>query len=83
MRGKSVPDTIMDLVLEDRSRVGTVYFMMSEDNIRKQITLPWVSFGSDAASMAPERALHEVVAAPAGLRQLRAAAWHATSATRK
>ena len=47
-------DTIMNLVLEDRSRVGTVYFMMSEDNIRKQIALPWVSFGSDAASMAPE-----------------------------
>ncbi len=54
MRGTSVPDTIMDLVLEDRSRVGTVYFMMSEDNIRKQIKLPWVSFGSDAGSMAPE-----------------------------
>ena len=54
LRGDSVPDTIMNLVLEDRSRVGTVYFMMSEDNIRKQITLPWVSFGSDAASMAPE-----------------------------
>jgi N-acyl-D-amino-acid deacylase len=54
MRGTSVPDTIMDLVLEDRSRVGTVYFMMSEDNIRKQLALPWVSFGSDAASMAPE-----------------------------
>jgi N-acyl-D-amino-acid deacylase len=54
LRGESVTDTIMDLVLEDRSRVGTVYFMMSEDNIRKQIKLPWVSFGSDAASMAPE-----------------------------
>jgi N-acyl-D-amino-acid deacylase len=44
----------MDLVLEDRSRVGTVYFMMSEDNVKKQVRLPWVSFGSDAASMAPE-----------------------------
>ncbi len=54
LRGTSVPDTIMDLVLEDRSRVGTVYFMMSEDNIKKQMRLPWVSFGSDAASMAPE-----------------------------
>ena len=54
MRGESVPDTIMNLVLEDRSRVGTVYFMMSKDNIRKQIRLPWVSFGSDASSMAPE-----------------------------
>jgi len=54
LRGESITDTIMNLVLEDRSRVGTVYFMMSEDNIRKQIKLPWVSFGSDAASMAPE-----------------------------
>ena len=53
-RGESVTDTIMNLVLEDRSRVGTVYFMMSEDNVRKEIALPWVSFGSDAASMAPE-----------------------------
>jgi N-acyl-D-amino-acid deacylase len=53
-RGEDPVETIMDLVLEDRSRVGTVYFMMSEDNIRKQIRLPWVSFGSDAASMAPE-----------------------------
>jgi N-acyl-D-amino-acid deacylase len=43
-------------VLEDRSRVGTVYFMMSEDNIRKQIKLPWVSFGSDGGSMSPEGA---------------------------
>ncbi len=54
LRGESVPDTIMNLVLEDRSRVGTVYFMMSEDNIRKELRLPWVSFGSDAGSMAPE-----------------------------
>ena len=55
LRGEDPVETIMDLVLEDRSRVGTVYFLMSEDNIRKQIALPWVSFGSDAASMAPER----------------------------
>jgi N-acyl-D-amino-acid deacylase len=54
MRREDPVDTIMNLVLEDRSRVGTVYFMMSEENIRKQIVLPWVSFGSDAASMAPE-----------------------------
>jgi N-acyl-D-amino-acid deacylase len=54
LRGEDPADTIMNLVLEDRSRVGTVYFMMSEDNIRKQIALPWMSFGSDAASMAPE-----------------------------
>jgi N-acyl-D-amino-acid deacylase len=54
LRGEDPVDTIMNLVLEDETRVGTVYFMMSEDNIRKQIRLPWVSFGSDAASMAPE-----------------------------
>jgi N-acyl-D-amino-acid deacylase len=54
MRGEDPIDTIMNLVLEDRSRVGTVYFMMAEENLNRQIRLPWVSFGSDAASMAPE-----------------------------
>jgi N-acyl-D-amino-acid deacylase len=54
MRGKSPEETAMDLVIEDDSRVGTVYFLMSEDNIKKQIALPWVSFGSDAGSLAPE-----------------------------
>lgn len=54
LRGEDPVDTVMNLVLEDHSRVGTVYFVMSEDNIRRQIVLPWVSFGSDAASMAPE-----------------------------
>jgi N-acyl-D-amino-acid deacylase len=54
MRKKSPEDTIMDLVLEDQSRVGTVYFMMSEDNLGRQMKLPWVSFGSDAGSLAPE-----------------------------
>jgi N-acyl-D-amino-acid deacylase len=54
LRGENPVDTIMNLVLEDRTRVGTVYFMMSEDNIRKQLRLPWVSLGSDAGSMAPE-----------------------------
>ena len=43
----------MDLVIEDGSRVGTVYFLMSEENVRKEVALPWVSFGSDAASLAP------------------------------
>jgi len=54
LRGKPVPDTAMDLVVEDGSRVQVVYFLMAEDNVKKQIRLPWVSFGSDAASMAPE-----------------------------
>ena len=53
-RRASPEDTIMDLVTEDDSRVNAVYFMMSEDNVRRQIRLPWVSFGSDAASLAPE-----------------------------
>jgi N-acyl-D-amino-acid deacylase len=54
MRGKDPIETVMDLVLEDRSRIGTVYFMMDEQNVKKQIRQSWVSFGSDAASMAPE-----------------------------
>jgi N-acyl-D-amino-acid deacylase len=54
MRGKSPEETIMDLVSEDESRVATVYFLMSEDNLAKQMRQPWVSFGSDAQSMAPE-----------------------------
>ena len=56
MRGKSPEETAMDLVVEDGSRVDTVYFLMSEENVRKQIRLPWVSFGSDAESSAPEGA---------------------------
>jgi N-acyl-D-amino-acid deacylase len=54
LRGKSPEETAMDLVIEDGSRVDTVYFMMSEDNVKRQIKLPWVSFDSDAASLAPE-----------------------------
>ncbi len=54
MRGTSPEETIMDLVIDDESRVGTVYFLMSEDNVRRQVALPWVSFGSDEASLAPE-----------------------------
>lgn len=48
LRNTSPEDTAMDLVIEDDSRVETVYFLMSEDNIRKQIVLPWVSFASDS-----------------------------------
>jgi N-acyl-D-amino-acid deacylase len=54
LRGKSPEETAMDLVIEDGSRVSTVYFLMSEENVRKEIALPWVSFGSDAESSAPE-----------------------------
>jgi len=56
LRGKSPDETAMDLVIEDGSRVSTVYFLMSEDNVRKQMKLPWVSFGSDAGSLAPKGA---------------------------
>jgi N-acyl-D-amino-acid deacylase len=56
MHGKGPLDTLMDLVREDRSRIGTAYFMMSDENVALGIRQPWVSFGSDAASMAPEGA---------------------------
>jgi N-acyl-D-amino-acid deacylase len=54
MRGKSPEETAMDLVIEDGSRVGTVYFLMSEENVRRQVAIPWVSFGSDAEAPATE-----------------------------
>ena len=54
MRGTPPEETIMDLIVEDRSRIGTIYFSQSEDVVRRAIALPWVSFCSDAASLAPE-----------------------------
>jgi N-acyl-D-amino-acid deacylase len=53
-RGTSPEETAMDLVVEDGSRVGTIYFLMSEDNVRRELRLPWMSFGSDAGSIASE-----------------------------
>jgi len=53
MRGTSPAETAMNLVIEDDSRVGTVYFLMSEENIKKKIAIPWVAFDSDAGSLAP------------------------------
>jgi N-acyl-D-amino-acid deacylase len=53
-RGKDPVETLMDLLAEDESRIGTIYFLMSEENVRKLIPLPWVSFGCDEASQAPE-----------------------------
>src|SRR5438128_2010704 len=53
-RGKDPIDTAMDLVAEDESRIGTVYFVMSEENVKKELRKPWISFGSDEASQAPE-----------------------------
>ena len=54
MRGVSPEDAAIDLVIEDGSRVGVAYFLMNEDNIRRQVALPWVSFGSDEDGEAPE-----------------------------
>jgi len=53
-RGKSPEETAADLIAEDGTRIQVVYFGMSEDNVRRAVGLPWMSFGSDAASMAPE-----------------------------
>ncbi len=53
-RGQSAEETAIDLVIEDGSRVQVVYFLMSEENVKRQVGLPWVAFGSDAGSMAPE-----------------------------
>ena len=56
VRGMSPEETAIDLVIEDGSRVGTAYFLMDEANVAKQTALPWMSFGSDAESQAPEGA---------------------------
>ncbi len=53
-RGQNYADAAIDLVVADGSRVQVVYFLMSEENVAKGVALPWVSFGSDAASMAAE-----------------------------
>jgi N-acyl-D-amino-acid deacylase len=53
-RAKEPYDVMLDLMLEDETRIGVVFFLMSEENVRKQLRLPWMSFGSDAQSMAPE-----------------------------
>ncbi len=54
MRGQGPEETIIDLIIADHSRIEVIYFLMNEDNIRKEVRLPYMSFGSDAASMAPE-----------------------------
>jgi N-acyl-D-amino-acid deacylase len=54
IRGKSPEETAMDLIIQDSTRVGVAYFLMSEDNVKKQAVLPWVSFGSDEGSYTTE-----------------------------
>ncbi|MBA2585507.1 MAG: amidohydrolase family protein, partial [Chthoniobacterales bacterium] len=54
MRGKDPIETMMDLIAEDESRIDSIFFEMSEENVRKEVAKPWISFGSDEASQAPE-----------------------------
>ncbi len=54
MRGKPAEEVAMDLVVEDGTRVGVAYFLMSEDNVRREVQIPWVSFGADEGAQAPE-----------------------------
>src|SRR5947208_7335427 len=54
MRGKDPIDTAMDLIAEDESRISTVYYLMSEENVKKELQKPWISFDSEEASQAPE-----------------------------
>jgi N-acyl-D-amino-acid deacylase len=54
LRGSPIEDAILDLIVEDDSRVDTAYFLMSEDNVELGLAQPWVSLGSDAESSAPE-----------------------------
>src|SRR5947207_2510039 len=54
MHGKDPIDTAMDLIAEDESRISTIYYLMSEENVKKELRKPWISFGSDEASQAPE-----------------------------
>jgi N-acyl-D-amino-acid deacylase len=54
IRRKDPIETIMDLIAEDESRIDTIYFLMAEENVKKELAKPWISFGSDEASQAPE-----------------------------
>jgi N-acyl-D-amino-acid deacylase len=64
MRGVSPEDAAIDLVIEDGTRVGVAYFLMSEDNVRRQTALPWMSFGSDEQGAAPEGVFLESASHP-------------------
>jgi N-acyl-D-amino-acid deacylase len=54
MRGKSSAETAAELIVEDGTRIQVVYFSMNPDNVKREVALPWMSFGSDAGSQAPE-----------------------------
>jgi N-acyl-D-amino-acid deacylase len=53
-RGKGPEETVIDLIIEDQSRIFVAYFLMSEENVRKELALPWMTFGSDGEAPAPE-----------------------------
>ena len=83
-RGKTPEETAMDLVIEDDSRVDTVYFLMAEDNVeRKKIALPWVSFGSDAGSRRAGRGVPEIATRTPAPTATSPACSASTSATRR
>jgi len=54
IRGTTAEETAMDLIIQDSTRVGVAYFLMSEENVKKQVAIPWVSFGSDEGSYTNE-----------------------------
>ncbi|MEO5611454.1 MAG: D-aminoacylase [Sphingomicrobium sp.] len=54
LRGVSPEQAVIDITLADQGRAGAIYFLMSEDNVRRETAIPWVSFGSDAEASAPE-----------------------------
>ncbi|MFN7931283.1 MAG: hypothetical protein U0Y68_25805 [Blastocatellia bacterium] len=71
LRSKDPIETIMDLILEDRSRVDTVYFMMSEENVKKQLKLPWVYSVLTPLRWAAEGAFLEFIHASTRIRHSR------------
>ena len=71
----------MDLILSERQRVDTIYFMMSEENVKLQLRQPWIKIGTDAGGHDPEKA--EGAGPPPLLRHLSRGSWASTSATRR
>jgi len=66
MRGKGFEETAVELVFEDDSRVGTIFHSMSEDNVRRGLVKPWVSFGSDAGAFSIEPPFTDTPVHPRG-----------------
>ena len=54
LRGQEWPDTVIDLLLSERHRIGTVFFIISEENLRLQLQQPWIKISTDAAGLDPE-----------------------------